>query len=86
MDSWESLRRTNNHEEVAGTILFKHLFVAVPQAKTLFGFPINMDPLSDAMTKSKKFLKVSDYFRPGKPLYDIADVSNNFTTTTNDEL
>jgi hypothetical protein len=62
IDSWEQLRRSSqNHGEVAGTILFKNLFEAAPEVKTLFGFPIDMDPHSDEMTKSRSFLKHASY-------------------------
>lgn len=59
--SWASLTRLDNYEEVAGTILFKHLFTKCPPAKVLFGFPISMDPLSNAMTESKRFLQHAHY-------------------------
>jgi hemoglobin-like flavoprotein len=56
MDSWEQLRRMPNSGEVAGTILFKHFFTACPGAKVLFGFPEDMDPGSESMTQSKRFI------------------------------
>ena len=55
------LRRLPNHEEVAGVILFTHLFQQCPEAKELFGFPIEMDPGSDQMQTSKRFLKHAAY-------------------------
>jgi hypothetical protein len=33
IDTWEQLRRIDNHEEVAGVILFTHLFENCPPAK-----------------------------------------------------
>lgn len=61
MDSWEALRRMPDHEHVAGTILFKHLFAKCPPAKVLFGFPITMDPGSEEMQTNKRFLQHAAY-------------------------
>jgi hypothetical protein len=45
----------------AGTLIFVHLFEKYPPAKALFGFPIDMDPQSDALRKSRRFLKHATY-------------------------
>lgn len=57
MDSWERLRRIPDHAQVAGTVLFAHLFRKCPESKVLFGFPPDMDPGSDEMQQSKHFLQ-----------------------------
>ncbi|CAB9528303.1 Involved in oxygen transport in the brain. Hexacoordinate globin [Seminavis robusta] len=57
MDSWELLRRIPDHEQIAGTILFTHLFQKCPETKVLFGFPLDMDPGSEKMQQSKPFVR-----------------------------
>lgn len=42
-------------------MLFTHLFKKCPDAKVLFGFPLDMDPGSDQMQQSKRFLKHAAY-------------------------
>ena len=61
MDTWEQLRRIKNHEEVAGSKLFQELFVKCPQAKILFGFPIDVDVHSPEVLSSKRFLMHASY-------------------------
>ena len=53
--SWEQLKRTKNYEEEAGKILFQTLFTKCPQAKPLFGFPIDIDPNSKDLLNSRRF-------------------------------
>lgn len=55
LESWEALRRIENYEEQAGLLLFRKLFDKCPQAKLLFGFPIDLDVHSDAIKDSKRF-------------------------------
>lgn len=57
MDSWEQLRRIPDHEQVAGTVLFAHLFRKCPESKVLFGFSPDMDPGSEEMQQSKHFVR-----------------------------
>lgn len=57
VDSWEALRRIPDHEQVAGTILFTHLFRLCPKIKTLFGFAIEDECNSEAMQQSKLFVQ-----------------------------
>ena len=61
IDSWEQLRRVKNYEEVAGSMLFQGLFDKCPQAKVLFGFPIDIDPKSHELITSKRFLMHASY-------------------------
>ena len=61
IDSWEALRRLPEHELTAGTILFSKLFEKCPPTKVLFGFPIDMDPGSEEMLKSKRFQQHAAY-------------------------
>lgn len=61
MDSWDQLSQIDNYTEVAGTILFQKLFHDVPDVKALFGFPLTMDPQSDTMAKSRRFLQHASY-------------------------
>jgi class 3 adenylate cyclase/hemoglobin-like flavoprotein len=60
-ESWELLRRIPDYEEKTGCLLFSVLFDKCPPAKVLFGFPISMDPKSDQLTKSKRFLMHARY-------------------------
>ena len=55
IDSWEELKRTKNYEEVAGSILFQHLFENAPESKVLFGFPLTIDPTSKELLQSRRF-------------------------------
>ncbi|KAG7346610.1 globin-like protein [Nitzschia inconspicua] len=52
---WSKLRTMKKYKEEGGVILFQHLFEACPQIKVLFGFPIDVDPRSDELLKSKRF-------------------------------
>ncbi|CAB9521805.1 Leghemoglobin Lb120 [Seminavis robusta] len=61
IDSWESLRRVPNHNEVAGTILFMHLFELCPATKVLFGFPMDMDPRCEEVKNSPRFQTHAKY-------------------------
>ena len=61
MDTWESMRRIKNYEEVAGAKLFQKLFTKCPQAKVLFGFPIDVDVTSPEVINSKRFLMHGSY-------------------------
>ena len=61
IETWEQLRRVKNYEEVAGSILFQKLFEKCPQAKVLFGFPIDIDPKSKELITSKRFLMHASY-------------------------
>ena len=61
LDSWEEVRRIKNFEETVGTILFQNLFKKSPQAKVLFGFPINIDTDSHELLTSKRFLMHAAY-------------------------
>lgn len=61
MESWEQLRQTKNYREVAGTILFQKLFKKSPQAKVLFGFPIDIDTESPDLLLSKRFMMHACY-------------------------
>jgi hemoglobin-like flavoprotein len=62
IDSWESLRQLKNYEEEAGKMLFVRLFTKCPQAKVVFGFPMDADPTSSELTSSKRFKMHSSYF------------------------
>ncbi|CAB9520150.1 symbiotic hemoglobin [Seminavis robusta] len=61
IDSWEQLRRVKDYQNVAGSCLFVKLFEKCPPAKVLFGFPIDMDPQSEEVGKSKRFQTHSRY-------------------------
>lgn len=61
LDSWERLRRTPDYDTKAGTILFSHLFEKRPKAKTLFGFPLTMDPSCQSLQKSRRFVIHAKY-------------------------
>lgn len=61
IDNWEQLRRIKNYEEVAGTLLFQRLFEKCPQAKVLFGFPLDIDPKSLELIASKRFVMHASY-------------------------
>ncbi len=61
LDSWEQVRRIKNFEETVGTILFQTLFKKSPQAKVLFGFPIDIDTDSAELLNSKRFLMHAAY-------------------------
>jgi hemoglobin-like flavoprotein len=62
IENWEGLRQVKNYEEVAGSILFQRLFTKCPQAKVVFGFPLDADPTSSELTSSKRFKMHSSYF------------------------
>ncbi|GAX13370.1 hypothetical protein FisN_8Lh400 [Fistulifera solaris] len=61
LESWESLRRIAKWEEVAGVCLFRKLFRRSPPARVLFGFPIDIDPDSDDLRFSKRFVTQAMY-------------------------
>lgn len=61
IDNWEELRRIKNYEEVAGSLLFQHLFEKCPQCKVLFGFPLDADPKSPELLSSKRFIMHASY-------------------------
>jgi hemoglobin-like flavoprotein len=61
IDSWESLRRIKNYEHVAGTMLFRKVFIKAPQVKVLFGFPIDMNMEDPQVLESKRFLMHAAY-------------------------
>jgi hemoglobin-like flavoprotein len=61
IESWESLKRTKNYEEVAGSKMFQRLFDECPQAKIVFGFPIDIDVYSSELLRSKRFLAHAAY-------------------------
>lgn len=61
IESWEALRRTKDYETVAGTMLFQFLFAKAPTTKLLFGFPIDADPESHELLKSKRFIMHAAY-------------------------
>jgi hypothetical protein len=56
LESWEAMKRTKNYQEVVGSKLFQRLFDKCPQAKVLFGFPIDIDAYSPELLNSKRFL------------------------------
>ncbi|GAX29564.1 hypothetical protein FisN_24Lh015 [Fistulifera solaris] len=62
MEDWESVKRTKDYEKVAGTKLFRRLFDKCPQAKLLFGFPIDIDVDSPELLQSKRFIAQAIYF------------------------
>eukprot|EP01083_Nonionella_stella_P132975 404336_1 len=61
LDSWEEVRRVKIFEQEVGTILFQSLFKKAPQAKVLFGFPIDIDTDSHELLTSKRFLMHASY-------------------------
>jgi len=61
IESWEDLRRIPDYDVVAGTTLFGHLFEKYPNAKLLFGFPIDMDPSCETLQKSRRFINHAKY-------------------------
>jgi hemoglobin-like flavoprotein len=46
---------------VAGVLLFQKLFLKAPQTKVLFGFPIDIDPTSEDVVKSRRFVMHASY-------------------------
>ena len=62
LDSWASLKKVENYQEVAGGILFQSLFQKCPETKTLFGFPLELNTDSDAILQSRRFKMHSKYF------------------------
>jgi hypothetical protein len=54
---WERVKKVKNYEQVVGTILFQNLFEKCPEAKPLFGFPMDTDPRSKDLLKSPRFEK-----------------------------
>lgn len=52
---WSKLRTVKKYKEQGGIILFQNLFEMCPQVKVLFGFPIDVDPRSNELLKSKRF-------------------------------
>lgn len=64
IDSWESLRRTENYAEKTGRGLFIRFFEEEPNARTVFGFN---EKDVDAIYDSQKFLDI------GKKFIEIVD-------------
>lgn len=56
LDSWEGLKRTKDYERIVGLKLFQRFFRACPEAKILFGFPMDMDVDAPDVLRSKRFL------------------------------
>lgn len=55
--TWAQFTKIANYEEVGGVILFSHLFEVCPDAKPLFGFPLDMDPRAREILRGKRFLR-----------------------------
>ena len=62
LNSWATLKAMEDYDTVAGTKLFQYLFRKCPEAKTLFGFPIELDTDSDIMKRSRRFQMHARYF------------------------
>ena len=62
LNSWAELKKMENYDEVAGTLLFQKLFTMCPETKTLFGFPVDMDMNSETMLASRRFKIHAKYF------------------------
>ena len=62
LDSWSKLKTIRNYDEKAGVLLFQHLFRRCPEAKQLFGFPIDLDVDSETMINSRRFTMHAKYF------------------------
>jgi hemoglobin-like flavoprotein len=62
LDSWAKLKTVPDYDGKAGVLLFQHLFRRCPEAKTLFGFPIDLDVESDSMISSRRFATHAKYF------------------------
>ncbi|CAB9516967.1 Leghemoglobin Lb120 [Seminavis robusta] len=62
INSWNQLKKLENYEEVAGTILFRRLFQKCPETKTLFGFPVDMDTECSKLMESRRFKIHSKHF------------------------
>jgi hemoglobin-like flavoprotein len=52
---WKKVKKIKDYELVVGTILFQNLFEKCPQAKPLFGFPLDTDPRNKYLLKSPRF-------------------------------
>lgn len=61
ISDWDSVKKVDDYEAVAGKLLFQNLFEKCPEAKPLFGFPMTMDPKSPALLKSPRFVKHADF-------------------------
>jgi len=59
IESWESLRRTENYAERTGRRLFIRFFEEQPDARSVFGFDKTDD---DAIYDSRKFLDIGKNF------------------------
>uniref|UniRef100_A0A7R9ZQC7 Globin domain-containing protein n=1 Tax=Craspedostauros australis TaxID=1486917 RepID=A0A7R9ZQC7_9STRA len=62
IESWELIRRMPNYEQRIGTALFQKLFAMEPESKVIFGFQKDMDPKSDLVVSSPRFVKHAQYF------------------------
>ncbi|CAB9528302.1 Leghemoglobin Lb120 [Seminavis robusta] len=62
LNSWAKLKSMDDYDTLAGTKLFQYLFRKCPEAKTLFGFPIDLDTDSEMMKKSRRFQMHARYF------------------------
>jgi methyl-accepting chemotaxis protein len=71
LESWEAMKRINNYHEVVGSKLFQRVFDKCPQAKVLFGFPIDIDVYSSELLNSKRFLAHAAY------MLDMIDTALN---------
>jgi hemoglobin-like flavoprotein len=62
LTSWAKLKTVPEYDKVAGTKLFQYLFRKCPEAKALFGFPLDLDTDCDIMMKSRRFQMHAKYF------------------------
>jgi hemoglobin-like flavoprotein len=62
LSSWAELKTVADYDKVAGTKLFQYLFRKCPEAKALFGFPLDLDTDSDIMMKSRRFQMHAKHF------------------------
>eukprot|EP00339_Tiarina_fusa_P021707 CAMPEP_0117047462 /NCGR_PEP_ID=MMETSP0472-20121206/32804_1 /TAXON_ID=693140 ORGANISM="Tiarina fusus, Strain LIS" /NCGR_SAMPLE_ID=MMETSP0472 /ASSEMBLY_ACC=CAM_ASM_000603 /LENGTH=651 /DNA_ID=CAMNT_0004760179 /DNA_START=106 /DNA_END=2061 /DNA_ORIENTATION=- len=56
VQSWSKLTKILGYEKKGGILLFQHLFESCPESKLLFGFPLTIDPKSDALLENQRFL------------------------------
>ena len=62
LNSWAKLKTVPEYDKIAGTKLFQFLFRKCPEAKTLFGFPLDLDMDSEVMMKSRRFQMHAKHF------------------------
>lgn len=55
ISDWKRVKKIEDYEMVVGKILFQNLFEKCPEAKPLFGFPIETDPRNKYLLKSPRF-------------------------------